>query len=41
LGGHTVDSDDKRFALWIAVLAAVLAVVILLMPEIMGWFMRS
>jgi hypothetical protein len=36
-----VDPDDQRFVLWIAVLAAVLAVVILLMPSVMGWFIRA
>ena len=39
-GPHVVDGDDKRFLLWVAILAALFAVVLVFMPDAMGWFMR-
>jgi hypothetical protein len=36
-----VDGDDNRFLLWVAIMAAVFAVVLVFMPDAMGWFMRK
>jgi hypothetical protein len=47
-GAHTVrerrhstpmDNDDKRFLLWVVLMVAVFALVLMGVPHVMGWFL--
>ena len=34
-----MDNDDKRFLLWVVLMVAVFALVLMGVPHVMGWFL--